>query len=328
MNKLCTLFLVLVFAVLCIAPDAEAQRFTQRKRYGSVGVSFGATNYFGDIVPSPDFTSFRFKSTRPSAGISYTYRFAPRYSYRVGFTWGRITGDDALSASNDEQENLGRYRRNLSFRNDIKEVSAVAIVDLFENRNTFQRRPDFVPYAFAGVGIMHHNPKAYYENGSRNLSSSNDIPTGWYELQPLGTEGQYAEGGNYPDPYKRVQIVLPFGFGVRYKIDRYWDLSLEVGWRKTFTDYLDDVSTSYASKANLLAGGGDNPTASAILSDRSGETDFTKLPDPSGTPYVIVKGYGRDGQQRGESSDDDWYITTNFTLNYILSPRIRSPKFR
>jgi hypothetical protein len=125
-----------------------------------------------------------------------------------------------------------------------------------------------------------------------------------------------------------VQIAIPFGLGVRYKIDRYWDLSLEVGWRKTFTDYLDDVSTSYASKANILAGGGENPTAAALLSDRSAGSGFNTLPDPSGTPYDIVRGYGRDGQQRGEVSDDDWYITTGLTINYILTPRIRSPKFR
>ncbi|MDX5438412.1 MAG: hypothetical protein LPK03_14500, partial [Pontibacter sp.] len=79
MKKLCTLVLMLAFSIALVAPEAEAQRYTKRKRYASVGVTFGAMNYFGDIVPQPDFTSFRFKSTRPSAGISYTYRFAPRF---------------------------------------------------------------------------------------------------------------------------------------------------------------------------------------------------------------------------------------------------------
>ncbi|TPE45219.1 DUF6089 family protein [Pontibacter mangrovi] len=338
MKKLCTLVLLLTFTSILLAPGAEAQRWTNRKQYGSVGVTFGAMNYFGDIVPQPDFTSFRFKSTRPNVGISYTYRFAPRFSYRVGFNWGRITGDDALSASQSEGENAGRYARNLSFRNDIKELSAVAVVDLFENRSTYQRRPDFVPYAFLGVAVLHHNPKAYYESGSRPDVSDGELPTGWYELQPLGTEGQYAAGGDYPDPYKRVQIAIPFGLGVRYKIDRYWDLSLEVGWRKTFTDYLDDVSGSYASKRAILDGGGANPAAAAILSDRSAGSDLAtdnpsskyylrSDPDPSVT-YKYLRGYGTDGQQRGELSDDDWYITTGLTLSYILSPRVRSPKFR
>ncbi|GHA67380.1 DUF6089 family protein [Pontibacter akesuensis] len=328
MKKFFTLALLLFITFSFVAPEADAQRWTKRRQYGSVGVNIGAMNYFGDLVPEPDFTSFRFKATRPSVGITYTYRYTPRISARAGFNWGRITGDDALAASPNEGENRGRYGRNLSFRNDIKEITVVGIVDLFENRSSFQRRPDFVPYAFLGVGVIHHNPKAYYESGSVG-SGANDISTGWYALQPLGTEGQYAEGGDYPEPYKRVQVVVPFGLGVRYKIDRYWDLSLEVGWRKTFTDYLDDVSTTYASKANILNGGGENPTAAAILSDRSVEVfPGQAMPDPSGTPYNIVRGYGREGNQRGDTSDDDWYITTGISLNYILAPRVRSPKFR
>ncbi len=331
MKKLFTLVLLLSFILTMAATDASAQRYTKRKRYSSVGISVGAMNYFGDIVPQPDFTSLRFKSTRPNIGINYTYRFAPRVSVRGAFSWGRIIGDDALSASANEGENIGRFKRNLSFRNDIKELSAVAVFDLFENRSTYNRRPDFVPYGFVGLAVFHHNPKAYYVNGSRpGLAPANDIPTGWYELQPLGTEGQYADNGDYPTPYKRVQIAIPFGLGVRYKIDRHWDMSLEVGWRKTFTDYLDDASASFVDKSVFMNGyGGANSKAAVILSDRSAESGFNTVPDPSGTVYDIVPGYGTSrNTKRGNKSDKDWYITSNLSLNYILTPHVRSPKFR
>ncbi|HEY4649846.1 MAG TPA: DUF6089 family protein [Pontibacter sp.] len=309
-----------------------------RKRYASVGVQLGAMNYFGDIVPEPDFSSFRFKSTRPNIGISYTYRYFPRVSVRGSFHWGRIVGDDKLSAAQSELENQGRYKRNLSFRNDIKELSVVGIVDLFENRQTYRRRPDFVPYGFVGIAVFHHNPKAYYKNGSiPGLNPADDIPTGWYELQPLGTEGQHVDGGGYPDPYKRVQIAIPFGLGMRYKLDRYWDLSFEVGWRKTFTDYLDDASSSFASKADLLGNSNASPNrnASAIFSDRSYEgsgADFASevRPDPTpGVPYKRLEGFGTSNDPfRGHKTDKDWYIVTSVNVNYILTPRIRSPKFR
>lgn len=330
MKKLFTLVLLLVTVIAFSSTEADAQRFTQRRHYATFGLSLGAANYFGDIVPEPDFTSFRFKSTRPNVGLSYSYRFHPRVSIRGAANWMRIMGDDELSASLNEAENSGRFKRNLSFRNDIKELSAVAVIDLFENRSTYQRRPDFVPYGFIGVAAFHHNPKAYYENGSRQgLDPANDIPTGWYELQPLGTEGQYASIGDYPDPYKKVQIAIPFGLGVRYKLDRNLDLSLEVGWRKTFTDYLDDASSAFASKADILNGGGENPTAAAILSDRSAETDFSTVADPNGTVYDIVPGFGTPAnKKRGNNSDDDWYINTNISINYILGGRVRSPKFR
>jgi hypothetical protein len=313
--------------------DAEAQLFTMRKRYNSVGLSIGATNYFGDIVPEPDFTSLRFKSTRPNVGINITRRYLPRISGKLAFHWGRIMGDDMLSASLNEAENMGRFGRNLSFRNDIKELSAMGIIDLFENRQTYQRRPDFVPYMFVGVAVFHHNPKAYYENGSfPGINPEDDIPTGWYSLQPLGTEGQYADG-DYPEPYQKFGISIPFGLGVRYKLDRYWDMSFELGWRKTFTDYLDDVSTGYANKIDILNGGGANPRAAALLSDRSAQSGFDTQPDPSGTSYRVVQPfpyhYGTPrNQRRGNRSDDDWYITTNITLSYILTPGVRTPKFR
>ena len=47
----------------------------------------------------------------------------------------------------------------MSFRNDIIELSAVGVFDLIENRNNYMKRPDFVPYVFAGVAVFRHNPK-------------------------------------------------------------------------------------------------------------------------------------------------------------------------
>ena len=315
-----TLFILFILLTTALS-EAEAQRFNRRNLYNSVGISLNAMNYFGDITPESDFTSLRLNSTRPSVAVNFTRKFTPRIYGRAALSWGRITGDDSKSASPTESENEPRYKRNLSFRNDIKELNLVGIFDLFENRRSYLRRPDFTPYAFAGVAVLHHNPKAYYEG------NSSGVPTGWYELQPLGTEGQYASGEGYPEPYKKVQFAIPFGLGVKYKLARSWDVAFEVTWRKTFTDYLDDVSTTYADKNDLLAMGGDNGRRAAVLSDRSAETGrYSTVTDANGLSRV--EGYGRKGDQRGDASDDDWYITTGFTLNYILSPIGRGPKFR
>lgn len=338
MRKIYILFLLIVLAIELVPTDAQAQRFTLRRRYGSVGVSMGAMNYFGDIVPEPAFTSFRFKSTRPSISISYTYRYRPRISFRGSYTWGRIMGDDKLSAEPEEPENWGRYMRNLSFRNDINELSVVTIVDLFENRNTYIRRPDFVPYGFIGIAVYHHNPKAYYENGSHpGITEEDDIPSGWYDLQPLGTEGQYVFGGGYKSPYELFQISIPFGLGVRYRLDNQWDLSFEVGWRKTFTDYLDDASADeWVEKAQLLSeeNGSPNRKATAIFSDRSAERpnspdDILLDPDFPAVPYRHLNGFGTpDRYKRGNTADKDWYIFTGLNINYIIAPGVRGPKFR
>lgn len=317
MKNLFSVFVLVVFLLSLTSTDAEAQRFTKRRRYFSAGVNLNAMNYFGDIVPEASFTSLRVASTRPNIGVHYAYRMFPRVSFRGNLSWGRITADDQKSASANEADNIPRFKRNLSFRNDIKEFNAMAVVDLFENRGAYTRRPDFVPYGFAGLAVFHHNPKAYY-NGD-------DMAAGWYALQPLGTEGQNIGGADYPKKYKRVQIAIPFGVGLRYKLDRRWDLGFEVTWRKTFTDYIDDVSSSYASKAELLAAGGE---AAAILSDRSAGSGYRTEADPSGTPYPHVPGWGVKGDQRGDITDKDWYITTGFNLSYILLNQTRAPKFR
>jgi hypothetical protein len=332
MKKFSTLLLLFIVVFTTVSIEAEAQRFTKRKEYATVGVQLGASNYFGDLVPKPDFTSMRLKSTRPSVGINYTYRHFPRISSRVAFNWNRIAGDDAKAAGPDEGENMGRYRRNLSFRNDIKELSAVAIIDLYENRNYYRRRPDFVPYGFVGIAVFHHNPKAYYENGSHPGLGANDIASGWYALQPLGTEGQFVDHpGTQTSPYKRMQVAVPFGLGVRYKLDRNWDFSFEVGWRATFTDYLDDVSSAHVDKDVLLSDNNrvSNRNASVIFSDRSAESGFTNdlITEPNG--FSRLRPYGTSSNRtRGNSSDNDWYIQTSLGLNYILNTRVRRPKFR
>jgi hypothetical protein len=136
----------------------------------------------------------------------------------------------------------GRWIRNLSFRNDIKELSFTGIFDLFENRQSFQKRPDYTPYGFLGLAAIYHNPRTLY-NGS------------WVALQPLQTE--------LVKPYSSLQVVIPMGLGFRYKLDKQWDIAFEIGWRWTFTDYLDDVSGNYVDKGRILAKQG--PIGSSII---------------------------------------------------------------
>ena len=293
---------LLLGLALLAAPDAEAQQFSKRKQYNSIGVSLNAMNYFGDLVPKPSFSSLRFGATRPNVGLSITRRFYPRVSGRLALAYGRITGDDDKSADASDPDAKFRNNRNLNFRNDIFEASAVAIVDLFENRNNYLKRPDFVPYVFGGVAGFVHNPKG-------EIKAGGPTPGRFVALQPLGTEGQNLDGSENK-PYSKTQFAIPFGGGIRYRINRNFDASFEIGFRKTFTDYLDDVSTTYAgvdlrsAEANYFGGG--------ITKSTAGE----------------FSGFNKKGGQRGTANEDDWYVQTGLSLNYILTPRIKNPKFR
>jgi Domain of unknown function (DUF6089) len=291
---------------LVASPEADAQQFSKRKQYNSVGFSLNAVNYFGDVTPVTNFTSLRPGATRLGAGVSITRRFYPRLSGRFGLTYGRITGSDELATDGVSDPNA-RYRRNrnFTFRNDIFEASAVAVVDLIENRNNYLKRPDFVPYIFGGIAGFYHNPQGLYSDGT------------YVDLQPLKTEGQ-ATG------YSKFQLSIPFGGGIRYRINRNFDASLEVGFRKTFTDYIDDVGGKFANKSAISASAQQLYFGNGITKSQSGEfANFTGQNDIDPANNAITRA------QRGDSGNKtDWYIVTGVTLNYILTPRIKNPKFR
>ncbi len=52
----------------------------------------------------------------------------------------------------------------------------------------------------------------------------------------------FGQTGNIGAQYSNLQVVLPFGLGFKYVLDQRWQLGLEASVRKTFFDYLDDVS--------------------------------------------------------------------------------------
>ena len=285
---------------LVATPEADAQQFSKRKQYNSVGFSLNAVNYFGDVTPTTSFTSLRFGATRVGAGVSITRRFYPRLSGRFGVSYGRISGDDAKAADPNDPDAAFRFNRNFAFRNDIFEASAVAVVDLIENRNNYLKRPDFVPYVFAGIAGFYHNPKGLVGENTLGLTKGEYV-----SLANLKTEGQ-ASG------YGTTQLSIPFGGGVRYRINRNFDASLEIGWRKTFTDYIDDVGGQYAGSAAL----GGSPAQQYF--GKGITKDDKKYP-----------GFDNAGSPRGDvGNKTDWYIVTGVTLNYILTPRIKNPKFR
>jgi len=207
--------------------------FGKNKIYNAIGFSVSALNYYGDIAPQPKRISTDISFTRPALGISFTHRFGPRYSLQAQFMYGTLKGSDTKSADLADQDN-GKYRyyRNLSFRNRIKELSVVAYFDLFENDATYISRVKWTPYAYIGLAGFLHNPQAQTSTGE------------WVDLRPLGTEGQYSTldptDANYGiKPYSKLQVAIPFGIGARFRLNEVMDLWADLGFRYTFTDYLD-----------------------------------------------------------------------------------------
>ena len=307
------------------------------KIYNAVGFSVSALNYYGDIAPRPNRVSTDISFTRPALGLSLTHRFGPRYSLMAQFMYGTLKGSDVESADQGDAENgVYRYQRNLSFRNRIKELSIVAYFDLFENDATYISRVKWTPYVFNGVAGFHHNPQAQAPAAGLNGEALGVTAGTWVDLKPLGTEGQHAtldqNDVNFGiKPYSNFQVAIPFGLGARFRINEVMDLWADIGFRYTFTDYLDDVSKNYVD----LGVFGSNNLARA-MSYRGGELPASAVPTPiaytarNGVSYSTIPGYGREHAEnmRGSESDRDIYMVTTVRLTYILGATMHKAKFR
>ncbi len=253
--------------------------FFVNAQHFDAGVMVGASNYLGDLAPSSFFGSLG--DTNFSAGAFGRYNINDWVAVRGQFMYGKISAEDAKS-----NDGTGEFRenRNLSFRSNIYEFGLIGEVNILGYQPYAMSRT-FSPYVFGGVAVFKFNPQAYYEGT-------------WYDLQPLGTEGQGMPDG--PEKYSLTKLSIPFGGGIKYAINDKWNLGLEIGLRKVFTDYLDDVSTTYADPTALAANNGE---LALELAWRGDELD-------SAAEYPNV------GSGRGDSTNDDWYVISGITVSY------------
>lgn len=349
-------FLVLLICILFSSDFAFAQRngrlggsattfrgnlkrFPIKKQYYSIGVTVNALNYFGDMAPKSGITSTDISFTKPGFGIVASRRYGPGFTMRASFTYGRLQGDDFNSADPMDENARYRYVRNLHFRNDIKELAVTAVMDLVPNHRTYFSRVNFTPYAFAGFAVLHHNPKAMVPNDFEGAEARK-----WVALAPLGTEGQHIDGAGV-DTYKKFQIAIPLGIGVRYKLTQNFDLSFEIGYRHLFFDYIDDVSSKYIDLnrfdnelARAMADRSLEATAPVVKEERNFEAigstaTLFEYDSPYGPAYQSFRGYGHENANgspniRGNKNDNDIYFITSFQLTYVFDAKFRNGKFR
>jgi opacity protein-like surface antigen len=203
----------------------------------------GAMNYGGDLQDKV----FTFNQANSVIGGGLYYNLSDHIAIEGSFSVGKLAASDAKT-------NTESLRRNLSFYSNIYEGSLLIRANLWN----IPADKKFTPYITTGVAFFHFDPYAYTLNGEKVY------------LRPLGTEGEGLP--QYPDRkiYNLNQISIPFGFGVTYAISDNFMLGAEINFRKTFTDYIDDVSSQrYADTAILRASRGD---LSAKMSFRSDET--------------------------------------------------------
>lgn len=264
--------LCLVLFCMGVTSNSFAQKFEFRSH---IGVLY----YQGDLSPLP--IDLSFSKGHLGVGVSGGYNFNKFLSIHARMLKGTLSGSDA------DASDRGRRRRNLSFSTSLEEYGLNAEFNI----NALFKKLDRYGLQFyytTGINIFKFNPQTYY-NGQ------------WVDLKPLGTEGQGIPGVGEGEDYKLSQYNIPFGVGVKFKIKNRYSFGLELSSRWTFTDYIDDVSTSYVSYQELLESNG---ALAANLGNRTGE--YLNTP-----PVDIETGFGR-----GNPNDNDWYMYTGMYFSY------------
>ncbi len=293
---------VLLLVILIGASlGADAQRWKRFRWEAIYGI--GVSNFLGELggadqVGTDYMKDLEMRTTRPSLMVGLRFKHTPQLASKFTLTWGMVAGDDALT-----DEPL-RQARNLNFRAHIAEVGYNFEFYLRKEKRGHRfklrgvkgiKKMGIYPYGFFGIAGFFFNPQG-------------KVAGNWENLYDLGTEGQNLSPTR--SPYSRFQLAIPVGGGLKWAVDRRWLVGIEYGLRKTFTDYIDDVSTTYFPNDQLQAAYGSTAALAA---------------DPTGGTWLGSAAY----QQRGDPTDNDSYMFLLINANYKLkTSRTGMPKFR
>ncbi|MEY3367853.1 MAG: hypothetical protein RI973_1008 [Bacteroidota bacterium] len=239
-------------------------------QYFEAGATTGAAAYIGELSDH----KLSQHGIKPLIGVFGRYNLSPYWSFKAAFTKASISGSDVYSRLAESRE------RNLNFRSDILEFAVCGELNLSD----YNVREDktAMPYVFAGIGGFYFNPQA-------------EMRGAWYDLQPLRTEGHF---------YHKFGLNIPLGIGLKFNLSEKMNFGLELGARKLFTDYLDDVSNVYP---DVMALRSTNLTA-ALFSYRTPEVTGEFGNNPYNTP-------------RGNPQNDDWYFFAGLTVSVNLTDK-------
>ena len=249
-----------------------------RNRNFIVSAGTGTTHYYGDLAKPGDHSNIK-----PNLALGARYNFYRWFSAGAELTWFMLAGDDKTDP--------GKEIRNLSFQSHNFELSTVIHVSLFEEDRRFYMRTFANPYAYGGIGFVSFNPTAKLDGEK-------------YNLRKLNTSGE---------DYSGMTISFPVGAGIKFRVNPFFNVVLDGGYRFLLTDNLDDVSSGiYPDPASF------SDETARLLSDRTWETL------PAGTPTWAEQGKNF----RGDPNNKDGYFIFNLKVEYYLGELGKSSTYR
>jgi len=305
--KIKYIFILFVFVAL-IQDFSNAQTSLWRRKRKEFIFGGGATNFLGELgganqIGTNGMKDFNWPSVRPDFMIGYRYRTTRQTAVKTSLIYGRLSGNDDLT------KEPYRNDRNLNFRTSVVELSSQFELTLTREKpgHIYNlkgirgiRYLQITSYLFTGFGVMFFDP-----HGRDTLGN-------WHALRPLCTEGE----GMVPTRkmYSLFQVVIPLGIGFKYALSSDWSVGIEYGIRKTFTDYIDDVSKTYFDPNELQ-------TEKGSLA--------VEMANPSNHSLSNWKLVTAPGMERGDPTRKDSYMFSFISFYYkIPRGRFTLPKFR
>lgn len=283
-------------ALLLLTITLLSQKTFSQAGLVDAGITIGPCNLLGDLGGNfGKGTTFlkdnNISQTKLMAGAHLTVGLKDWLNMRVAFNVGSVSGDDNVIESKGGMEEA-RKVRNLNVKTPIAELFVAAEIFptvLFEQTpsETYHK---LRPYGLIGIGGFHMNPK-----GQDPLTGD------WIALKPLHTEGQGFPGTGRKE-YKLFQLNVPMGIGLRYYVSETFNISLEVIHRQTFTDYIDDVSTTYIDPSLFYQ---HLPASQAAVAERMADKRNNGLASTT-------------DDKRGTSSNNDSYYSIGFKMAFTL----------
>ncbi len=274
-------FLLIGLSVFCFIRTASAQVEPSYVYQGEFGILGGVSQYFGDLNPD-----LHFNTPKAAFGVFFRKQVTDYISVRIQGQFAQLGYSDVYNT-----QNAFDLRRNLSFNTNVWQLGLQGDFNFFrfipgdgDHRST--------PYLTVGIGMFSFDPYAYL-GGQK------------YYLRELGTEGEGSPA--YPDrkPYSNIAAYIPLGLGYKYNLNPQMNIGIEVVYNFTTTDYLDDVSKTYAGINNFPTLPSGDPSIAALLQDRSYET---------GTPPIGIQ-----GRQRGYKNQNDGFLFVEVMFSMNLS---------
>ncbi|MCC6370843.1 MAG: hypothetical protein IT236_07560 [Bacteroidia bacterium] len=318
MKKHYILPLLLVLFVESVHSQAFLRPYEWKKFKREVFFSTGTTNFLGDLggrnKKGTDYSpvDLDLNQSRTAFGVGGRYRFHKYLNVVAQLNYLIVKGND--NATKD----IYRNNRNLNFKSNVFEFSGRIEAGFQKTRRSGGRygvQKNYAKtrnishsiYGFLGIGIFYFDPYGLTADGR------------WVKLRPLRTEGQGLPEG--PKMYKNYSFCIPMGGYYKFTWKKIWSLGIELNYRKTFTDYMDDVGGVYYGKDriyNYFVSENSSKAADArYMSDPSkGNIYGATLPDSQGNPA-----------QRGDKNKDT-YITLQVTAGYIFKQQRKSARLR